>query len=239
MQTQLNSERGIFMKKLFVILLALGLFLIPAALAEEISTYAGVWYAEQNGMPIQMNLQEGGTYTLLFPGADPIDGTWEEQTGYICLDGVQPPELMVLGENLKWSGTMLFFTQESVETYIPADVIAEAPEGILNGYWQCVFVNRNGTVFPALAVQDRTDLYVEGTSAVLGGPVLGDVLVRMTAENGALAGEAEAGAVRIEMQQDELLRLTITGSDGSPQVWYLIRTYSPLIDEPLTGNAAP
>lgn len=232
------------MKKLFVILLALGLFLIPAALAEDISgnmyeSHAGVWYAEQTGMPIQMNLQEGGTYTLLFPGSDPLVGTWEEQTGYICLDGVQPPELTVLGENLKWTGATLYFSRNAVETYIPADVMAEAPEGILNGYWQCVFVDLDGTAVPALAIPDRTDLYVEGTSAILGGPVLGDILVRMTSDSGALAGEAEIGAVRMEMQLDNLLRMTIIGNDGSRQVWYLIRTYSPLIDEPLVADAAP
>ena len=43
------------MRKITVILLALGLLLVSAAAAEE-TALTGVWYAEINGRPIQMEL---------------------------------------------------------------------------------------------------------------------------------------------------------------------------------------
>ena len=221
------------MKKAIAILAVIGLLLVPAALAEEnadLSSLTGDWYADLSGMSIQMTLEENGSYELLFPGEEAVGGTWEEQDGYLCLDGELPPEVTVLGDTLQWTDTMVFFTREPVETYTPAEVAAEGSEGLYTGYWQCAYVDRNGTAVPALAAQDRTDLYVEGTSAILGGPSFGDTLVRMAYEDGAMVCEADGASVRMEIQEDCMLRLTVSG-EGKTQTWYMTPAYSPLFEE--------
>ena len=217
------------MRKFTVILLALGLLLVSAAAAEE-TALTGVWYAEINGRPVQMELAEDGAYTLMFPGMETLEGTWEEQGGYICMDSVQPPEITVLGDRLKWTGSPLFFSREETETYTPAEPAEKISEGYYIGYWKSAYVDVDGINVPALAMQDRTDLYIEGTSVILRAPALGDVLVRMTLENGALSGSSGGADVKIELLQDGFLRLTVTGTGEGPQTWYMLPAYSALLD---------
>ena len=225
------------MKKLLVILAVLAMFLLSTAPAEETpgdaAALTGDWYTVIGGTGVRLSFAEDGTYILAAAGRDPVAGTWEAQDGGICLDGVQPPEITAAGELLEWTGQGLYFSREAAETYTPADLLAELPEGILNGYWVCAFTDRNGAAVPSV---DQTDLYVEGTSAILGGPVLGDTLVRLNAEAGALAGDTGIGSVRIEMQQDDLLRLTVTSPEGINQVRYLIRAASPVVGDPYIGE---
>ena len=227
------------MKKIFIILVMAALLLIPAALAEEnaadSSDLTGAWYAEVNGLPIQMGLAEDGTYTLMFPGIETLEGTWEEQEGYICMDGVLPPEITILGDQLKWTGSPIYFSREEAETYVPAKPKTEIPKSFYEGYWQCAYVDVGGTAVPALVVQDETDLYIEGSSAILGGPSLGDTLVRMTYENGAFSCENDGTAVKIELQEDEFLRLTVSGETGT-QIRYLLPAYSAMLDNEETGT---
>ena len=221
------------MKKLLVILAVIGMFLLPAALAEETpgdaAPLTGDWYTVINGTAIRLSFAEDGTYTLDAAGRDPVTGTWEAQDGGLCLDGVQPPEITVAGDLLEWAGQGLYFSREPAETYTPAEPLAELPKGILNGYWVCAYEDRNGAAVPAA---DQDDLFVEGRSAILGGPELGDTLVRLNREDGALAGDTEIGHVRIELQQDDLLRLTITGADGTTQIRYMVRATSPVVGDP-------
>lgn len=217
------------MRKLTVILLALGLLLVSAAAAEE-TALTGVWYAEINGRPVQMELAEDGAYTLMIPGMETLEGTWEEQGDTICMDSVQPPEITVLGDRLKWTGSPLFFTREEPETYAPAEPAATISEGYYIGYWKSAYVDVDGINVPALAIQDRTDLYIEGTSVILGGPELGNVLVRMTLENGVLSGDSDGRDVKIELLQDGFLRLTVAGTGEDPQTWYMLPAYSALLD---------
>lgn len=89
-----------------------------------------------------------------------------------------------------------------------------------------------GTLVPAAALEDETDLYVEGYSAILGGPILGDVIVKFEEQGGVLATAAGSSpSATIVLQQDGLLCLTVTGSETAPQTWYLQRSYSPVLHE--------
>ncbi len=235
-----KSERGIRMKKIFMILAVIAMILVSAAAAEETNDpLAGAWYSAVNGKPIQMNLAEAGTYTLMIPGMETLEGTWEAQDGFICMDGVRPPELTILDENLlKWSASPLFFSREEVKVYAPAETKAETSSDSFEGYWKSSYVDVGGTAVPAMAEGDETDLYIEGTSAILGGPVLGDTLVRMSFENGMLCCTEGGEMVKIELQEDEFLRLTVTGSDATEKTWYLLPAYSALLDSEAT-EAAP
>ncbi len=216
------------MKNRIALILSCILLMAFMPVQAEETSLTGVWYADLDGIPIAMNLNEDGGYSLQFPGEEPVDGTWEEQEGgFICLDGEEPPEVLILGDKLKWADSMVFFGREQDSNYYqPAEVNGELPGELYAGYWQCAFVDVGGTAVPAMTMHDRTDLYIEGNSVILGGPAFRDVLVRMTFENGGLNGENEGAAVKLEMQADAFLRMTVTGEDGSVETRYLLPGYS-------------
>ncbi|MBR2834660.1 MAG: hypothetical protein IKE43_02975 [Coriobacteriales bacterium] len=88
------------MKRYVVLLLAFVLLLLPmpAALAQEAkasglneppASAAGNWYADLNGVPLQLTLAEDGTYTFASPALpnESSEGTWEQHDGLVLLDG--------------------------------------------------------------------------------------------------------------------------------------------------------
>ena len=89
------------------------------------------------------------------------------------------------------------------------------------GYWKAAYTDVGGTPVPARLLGDETDLYIEGSSAILGGPTLGDTQVKLTWENGALTSDIEGVKVRVQFQADGCLRLTVTGNESAPQTWYM------------------
>ena len=224
------------MKKLISMMLCLSMMLLPTAavLAEEAETsFTGAWYADLDGIPIQMTIEEDGVYSLQFPGEEPVSGTWEMQENfYLCLDGEQPPEVMILNDRLKWTNTTVFFSREAADrSYKPAEVNGEPTGDMYNGYWKCAYVDVGGTPAPAATMHDITDLYIEGSSAILGGPAFGDALVRMSFENGEMICENNGSSVQLQMQEDTLLRMTVTEADGTIKTRYLTPAYSPFLDE--------
>ena len=226
------------MRKYIALFLALIVALSAgAALAEADVT--GQWYMYLGGAAAELSLNSDGTYRLAIPLAEEKTGTWKLDDGFIYLDGAAAPDLATWGEGTLMLGdNAAFFTREKPWVYAPADLFPDAPPALLNGYWVCKYVDVNGSPLPAGYAADRTDLYVEGHSAILGGPVLGDVIVKLVEQDGSLAtGEDSATAATLALQQDGLLRLTVTGSDSAPQTWYLAQASSPLPDgeeEPAT-----
>ena len=210
------------MKKLLAISLILILFLIPASLAEEEETspIAGAWYTDLSDVPVEMNLEDDGTYTISIPGCTPETGTWELRNELVYLNGSETPAFSVKGETLAWEDASTVFTREKTAGYTPAEVAADIPAECLNGYWTSIYVDVKGTAYPAAALNDRTDLYVEGNYAVLGGPVFGDVVVKMEPEGGALVSRNEGLTVTIQLQTDAVLRLTMS-VEGEDLIWYL------------------
>ena len=84
-----------------------------------------------------------------------------------------------------------------------------------------------GTPVPVSVLKDETDLLVEDYSAILGGPVLGDVIVKLAEQDGALATEhGSLPEAALLLQQDGMLRLTVT-QDTLPKTWYMMRSYPP------------
>ena len=223
------------MKKAFSLLLSLILFFVPAAFADEnqewqpVTFLSGAWYTDLSGVPVEMNLGEDGAYTIQIPGYVPETGTWELRDGFIYLDGSAVPEFNVMADKLLWSAAFTFFSREKTDTYLPAEVVAEIPVEIFGGYWKSVYVDVDGAAYPASALNDKTDLYVEGTSAILGGPVFHDAQVKMKNVNGALVCEVEGASVKLEIQQDGFLRLTLS-FDGEGMIWYLLPAYSAALD---------
>ena len=217
------------MKRSAALLLALALLLcaLPVT-AEEAAT--GDWYAVTDGVPTQLTLNEDGTYAVTNPLSEPVAGTWELADGFVYLDGDRDNPLALNGPVLMLEAAGLYFTRQAPDLYVPAEPAADAPIEAYAGYWQCAYTDVNGTPLPASAAGDYADLYVEGSSAVLGGPLFGDAIVRLTYENGALTCENEGVRVELQYLQDGFLRLTVTGSGTAPQVWYLAAAYSAALD---------
>ena len=142
--------------------------------------------------------------------------------GFLYMDGASEPDLAVRDDNaLMTSDESIFLTREKPFVYAPADPDENTPAELFAGYWKAAYTDVGGTPVPARLLGDETDLYIEGSSAILGGPTLGDTQVKLTLENGALTSDIEGVKVRIQFQTDGCLRLTVTGNESAPQTWYM------------------
>ena len=170
----------------------------------------GDWFADQAGLMITLSLAEDG-YTLAVPGQAPQAGQWEEKDGMILLDGDQEGGLLVLDNALRMDALGLLFTREQPLTYVPADLIADAPEGAFDGLWRAQFVavgsgETAGTMLAEAAEEDAF-VYIEGTNVALGGRRFGNVIRVFTPDGGGLTLPEEG--VTLQLQQDGFLRLTL------------------------------
>ena len=201
----------------FLSMLTIALFTV---IAEENAPVSGIWYSTTSGIPVRLTLSEDGSYTSAAPGTDPVTGTWEERDGDLFLDGSETPEFTVQDDRLLWNGMAAFLTREEQAVYTPAETFADFDPALFRGYWKALYVDVDGTACLASALNDTTDLYVEGNSVILGGPLFGDLPVKAESADGALACTAEGISVILRMQQDSFLRMTVdTGAET--MTWYL------------------
>ena len=201
----------------FLSMLTIALFTV---IAEENAPVSGIWYSTTSGIPVRLTLSEDGSYTSAAPGTDPVTGTWEERDGSIFLDGSETPEFTVKDGSLLWNGMAAFLTREEQVVYTPAETFADFDPALFRGYWKALYVDVDGIACLASALNDTTDLYVEGNSMILGGPLFGDLPVKAESADGALTCTAEGITVTLRMQQDSFLRMTVdTGEETL--TWYL------------------
>ena len=183
---------------------------------------AGRWFIGLGGTAVELDLKEDGTYALTAPGAPVRSGTWTVDGSFLYMDGASEPDLAVRDENtLTTIDESVFLTREKPFVYAPADPAENTPAELFAGYWKAAYTDVGGTPVPARLLGDETDLYIEGSSAILGGPTLGDTQVKLTWESGALASDTEGVKVRMRIQADGCLRLTVTGNESAPQTWYM------------------
>ncbi len=201
----------------FLSMLTIALFTV---IAEENAPVSGIWYSTTSGIPVRLTLSEDGSYTSAAPGTDPVTGTWEERDGDLFLDGSETPEFTVQDDKLLWNGMAAFLTREEQAVYTPAETFADFDPALFRGYWKALYVDVDGIACLASALNDTTDLYVEGNSMILGGPLFGDLPVKAESADGALACTAEGITVTLRMQQDSLLRMTVDTGEET-MTWYL------------------
>lgn len=184
----------------------------------------GDWYASFEGLMLKLSLSEDGAYVLNIPGEEPQRGTWElSDESMVVLDGDDAGALLPVDDTLQWKARQVFFRREAPTTYQPAEVYAGAKEGDFDGYWKSQFIAVGDGTMLASAFGEATDIYIEGQRAALGGPLFGDVIVDMELKDGALTYAAEGVTVVLALQQDGLLRLTMTADE--PVTLYLLPTY--------------
>ena len=201
----------------FLSMLTIALFTV---IAEENAPVSGIWYSTTSGIPVRLTLSEDGSYTSAAPGTDPVTGTWEERDGDLFLDGSETPELTVQDDKLLWNDMAAFFTREEQMVYTPAEIYADFDPALFRGYWKAFCVDVDGAACLASALNDTTDLYVEGNSMILGGPLFGDLPVKAESADGALVCTAEGITVTLRMQQDGFLRMTVDTGEET-MTWYL------------------
>ena len=171
----------------------------------------GDWYADFEGLALTLSLSEDGGYALFVPGQAAMEGVWALLDGYVTLDDGEGGTLLPVDGVLYWAGPELLFTRDLPETYVPAEAVSDTQAGDFDGYWKSQFIAvGDGTLF-ASAIGDKTDVYIDGTSVALGGPLFGDVLVGMELRDGTLCDEAGNVSVTLTLQQDGLLRLSLSG----------------------------
>lgn len=216
------------MRKYIALFLALALA-CTAGLALTEADVVGLWYADLGGAAAELTLNADGTYRLAVPLEEEKTGTWKFDDGFVYLDGAAAPALATWGEGTLMLGDSAgFFTREKPAYYAPADPLPDAPLDLFAGYWVCRYVEVNGSPVLADYAADRTDLYIEGHSGILGGPRFGDTQVKLTFADGALTCEHAGTQVTLQIQQDGLLRLTT-----APDAAALYLLHAAALDEDL------
>ena len=220
------------MKKVFAILLAFSMLLVPvlspAEGAEAAPKYGftGEWYGELQGLVLKLTLNEDGTYFAeVVPQPDQsAEGTWIFTDGFLYLDGSETPTINVLGDDvIKWISFDIFLRREAPETYTPAEVMAEAQAEWLAGCWKAQYTGVNGAMLLSEAVGDNTVIYIEGTHLVTSGELFGNSVLDMSWTDGALSCDMEGTTLTLQLQQDGFLRLTSAGEQAV--TLYLLPTY--------------
>ena len=220
------------MRKQIALFLALALA-CTAGLALAEADVVGLWYADLGGAAAELSLNADGTYRLAVPLEEEKTGTWKFDDGFVYLDGASTPDLATWGENTLILGDSEgFFTRGKPWVYAPDDPLPDAPLALFAGYWVCQYVEVNGSPVLADYAADRTDLYIEGHSGILGGPRFGDAQVKFDFADGALTCEHAGTQVTLQIQQDGFLRLT-TAPDAA--ALYLFHAAAPdeALDEDL------
>ena len=181
---------------------------LPAEYLPLSERVQGLWYADEAGLVITLALTEEGC-TLSVPGEQPKTGKWEAKDGVIVLGGDEENPVTPLGDVLLWDAMDLLFTREMPTVYIPADVIADAKEGSFDGFYKAQFVAvGEGTILAAAAEEDAY-VYIEGTNVALGGTRFGNVIKVFTTVPGALTLAEDGLDVKLELQEDGFLRMTL------------------------------
>ena len=214
------------MRKYIALFLALAL-MCAAGLTLAETDVTGLWYFDLGGAVAELTLNADGTYRLAVPLEEEKTGVWKFDDGFVYLDGAVTPDLATWGENTLILGDSEgVFTREKPAYYAPADPLPDAPPALFAGYWVCQYVEVNGSPLSADYAADRTDLYIEGSSGILGGPRFGDTQVKFEFADGAMACESAGARVTLQILQDGILRLTIAAPDAA-QTLYLLRAPTP------------
>ena len=183
----------------------------------------GLWYCSFGAVDLCLELEAGGAYTVTLPH-DPegtVTGTWEERDGFLYLDGDVTAPLSAYGDLLSWPAAGVFLSREEpAPLYVPAATLETLPEGILDGYWVAAFLELDGEVFSVEDLNERMDLYVEGSRAALGGPVFGDQIVDLEVLENGLSFSGEGFRVDMSLQTDGFLRLSMEAEGEGALVYY-------------------
>lgn len=199
--------------------------------------YHGEWYAGKDGLVYTLILSEDGSYSLSCSseGFKKQEGTWGFDGGYITLDDAEEPAFMTSGEFLLWIPFDLYFGRDEVFSYTPADVVTSAALEDFAGYWRSLFIEANGAVVYASALGDNTDLFIEGEKAALGGHFFGDVEADLNYADGVMkvvyADGEDVPGVEMRLQEDGMLRLTLTNGDRSLTLYLQYVSYEDWLEE--------
>lgn len=182
---------------------------LPAEFLPLSERVLGEWYADEAGLVITLALTEEG-YTLSVPGTGAQTGKWETKDGVIVLGGDDENPLTPISDAICFDALDLLFTRERPLAYVPADVIADAKEGSFDGFFKAQFVAVGEGTILADAAQEDAFVYIEGTNVALGGTRFQNVIKVFTAAPGALTLAEDGLSVKIELQQDGFLRMTLS-----------------------------
>ena len=134
-------------------------------------------------------------------------------------------EVAVTGESGMPAGV-----SPEINAYSPAELRTDIVPEDFSGYWVCRYVQIMDVIFSAADLDDRTDAYIEAPRAALGGPLFGDVLVEMELTDNALTFTAEETSIVLALQEDGLLRMTLSAPDAD-LVLYLESSSLAALDE--------
>ena len=235
------------MKRFITLLLALLILSAACALAEEPAdirtefAVSGAWFGKLNGFPVSLVLNEDGTFLFRVSGLPVADssGSWTRDYDTVLLDGNADLPFFIEENRLYFPAMGLSLTRNEEKGYEPESVLSaeESDLALFQGAWASRWFLMDDAVIPAEAIQDDTILFVENTRAALTGDIFGSVFADFVYEGGAMTMSTQAMAIKLEIQKDFLLRMTVS-SDGEDLTVILSPYRTELLTSSLEGPEA-
>ena len=228
------------MKKIASLLLALCLVCLSVAVLAEAGDLVGVWYGTLYGMPIQLALNEDGSYVMSAAGND-LPGSYELKDGIVYMDGDDNADngFVFDGTSLvnEVQGVTLTREQADVAEIVLAEVNSDATLEAFEGDWVCKYMAMNGITLDIeqiplenLGATQIPSLKIEGSSVTLTGmdSLAGGKALDMTFSDGALvfdlgalAGIEDANmSINVRMLQDGLVDFNVIMGDETVDLYF-------------------
>lgn len=228
------------MKKIVSLLLALCLVCLSVAVLAEAGDLVGVWYGTLYGMPIQLVLNEDGSYVMTAAGND-MPGSYELKDGIVYMDGDDNADngFVFDGTSLvnEPQGVTLTREQADVAEIVLAEVNSDAALEAFEGDWVCKYMAMNGVTLDIgqiplenLGATQIPSLKIEGSSVTLTGmdSLAGGKALDMTFADGALVfdlgaliGIEDANmSINVRMLQDGMVDFNVIMGDQTVDLYF-------------------
>lgn len=142
------------MKKRYALLLTAAFSMAVTCNAMAAEDVTGIWYGNMYGMPLELTLDESGTYSMTMDGEEGDTGNWELDGETFYMDKGTDDELSLAydGETLsiEEDGMELMFSRdpEAAAGFVPAEARTDSELEEFAGHWTATQISVLGMTAP-------------------------------------------------------------------------------------------
>ncbi len=142
------------MKKRYALLLTAAFSMAVTCNVMAAEDVTGEWYGNMYGMPLELTLDESGTYSMTMGGEEEDTGTWELDGETFYMDKGTDDELSLAydGETLSMEedGMELMFSRdpEAATGFVPAEARTDSELEEFAGHWTATQISALGVTAP-------------------------------------------------------------------------------------------
>ena len=201
--------------------------------AQAVSEYAGTWYGEAYGMPLELNLAEQSLYTLAVIGkGESRNGRWEEDGELIYLDrGAENRIVFHASDEMLTAdinGIEVTLTRERPDVFDGQTLKAEVVMADFEGQWVCTRLGTDGMIVDAAPEGGDSPLAlnIAGETIVIAGEDASEAPISTQATYGNGVMTLDLGGTMtclIQALENGMLKMDVGTGEGGTMTYYLER----------------